>query len=158
MTDPRGDRVRAPRRAGAVGSLAAGVALAALAALALACGDEQAQAGPGQGPAPDDDALFGAWKQAGLEVSAFTDADPARHQAASCRAGTVGGVEVVVCSYASAEAAAAAQEPALARLEQGGTTTASALARGSRLLVVDDKRKADPSGRTIHAITAAFRR
>lgn len=125
--------------------------------LFAACSEDKAQA-KSKGPAPDDDALIAAWKKAGLEVSAFTDADAAAYSAQSCRAGTVGGVDVTVCSYDTGEDAAAAQDPALTLLEKGGATTASALARGKKLLVVVDKRKADPSGRSINAITGAFRK
>jgi hypothetical protein len=133
------------------------VAVAALAA-AAGCDKNDAQAGPGKGPAPDDDALIAAWKKAGLEVSPFTEADAAPYAAQACRAGTVGGVDVVLCSYDSDEGAAAAHDPALALLEKGGALTASALTRGKTLLVVNDKRKADPTGRSIDAITSAFRK
>lgn len=129
-----------------------------LALLLLAACDEDKGGAKGKGPAPDDDALIAAWKKAGLEVSSFTDADAAAYSAQSCRAGTVGGVDVTVCSYDTGEDAAAAQDPALALLEKGGATTASALVRGKKLLVVVDKRKADPSGRSINAITGAFRK
>jgi len=127
--------------------------------LLVACGKDDASAsGKGKGPPPDDDVLIAAWKKAGLEVSPFTDADAAPYSAQSCRAGTVGGVDVIVCNYDTGEDAAAAQDPALALLEKGGATTASAIPRGKKLLVVTDKRKADPSGRSINAITGAFRK
>lgn len=129
----------------------------ALLLLALV-GCEDSKTAPANAVAPNDDALIAAWKKAGLEVSPFTDADAAAYSAQSCRAGTVGGVDVTVCSYDTGEDAAAAQDPALALLEKGGATTASALARGKKLLVVVDKRKADPSGRSINAITGAFRK
>lgn len=134
-------------------------ALCALLLVLAACDEDKAAAGAkGKGPAPDDDALIAAWKKAGLEVSPFTDADASAYSAQSCRAGTVGGVDVLVCSYDTGEDAAAAQDPALALLEKGGATTASALTRGKKLLVVTDKRKADPTGRSINAITGAFRK
>jgi hypothetical protein len=134
---------------------AAGAVCALL--LFAGCGEDQAQAS-GKGPAPEDEALIAAWKKAGLEVSAFTTADAAPYSAQACRAGTVGGIDVTVCSYDTGEDAAAAEDPALALLEKRGVTTASALARGKKLLVVTDKRKADPSGRSINAITGAFRK
>ncbi|HUQ07754.1 MAG TPA: hypothetical protein VM261_34910 [Kofleriaceae bacterium] len=133
-------------------------ALGVLLLLVLAACDEDKAQAKGSGPPPNDDALIAAWKKAGLEVSPFTDADAAPYSAQSCRAGTVGGVDVVVCSYDTGEDASAAQDPALALLEKSGATTASALARGKKLLVVTDKRKADPTGRSINAITGAFRK
>ncbi|KAB2898242.1 MAG: hypothetical protein F9K40_11650 [Kofleriaceae bacterium] len=123
----------------------------ALALALAACEESKAQA-------PGDDELVAAWKKAGLDVSAFTDADAAPYSAQACRSGTVGGVDVTICSYDTGEDAAAAQDPALALLEKGGAATASALVRGKKLLVVNDKRKADPSGKSINAITGAFRK
>jgi hypothetical protein len=126
--------------------------------LGAGCSKDDAAAGTGKGPAPADDALIAKWKKAGLEVSPFTDADAAAYAANKCRAGTVSGVDVVVCSYDSGEDAIAAEDTALAVLEKSGVTTGSAIPRGKSLLVVLDKRKRDPSGRTINAITAAFRK
>jgi hypothetical protein len=108
--------------------------------------------------APADDALVAAWRKAGLEVSPLTDVDVAPYAATKCRGGTVSGVDVIVCNYDTGEDAAAAQDPTLALLEKSGARTASAIPRGKSLLIVSDKRKADPSGRTIQAITAAFRK
>jgi hypothetical protein len=133
--------------------------LVVLLLLALgACSKDDAQAKPGQGPAPADDALIAAWKKAGLEVSPLTDVDAAAYAAQKCRGGTVSGVDVVVCTYDTGEDASAAEDAALATLEKSGVTTASAIPRGKSLLIVSDKRKSDPSGRTINAITAAFRK
>lgn len=133
------------------------IALLLLLLLVAAC-DKEGEAKPGQGPAPADDTLIAAWKKAGLEVSPLTDVDAAPYAANKCRGGTVGGVDVVVCHYDTGEDAKAAEDAALALLEKTGAPTASAIARGKSVLVVSDKRKADPSGRTINAITAAFRK
>lgn len=134
-------------------------ALAAMLSIAVfgaACDNGEAK--PGQGPAPADDALIAAWKKAGLEVSPLTDVDATPYAANKCRGGTVGGVDVVVCNYDTGEDAKAAEDAALALLEKTAAPTASAIARGKSVLVVSDKRKADPSGRTINAITSAFRK
>ncbi|HVK77397.1 MAG TPA: hypothetical protein VM734_29020 [Kofleriaceae bacterium] len=122
------------------------------AALAAACSkDGGAAAGGGTG----DDAVVAAWKKAGLEVSALTDADAKAYSAEGCRSGTVSGVDVVLCKYDTGEDAKAAEDPALTSL---GGVTGAAIAKGARLLVVADRRKADPTGRTIDAITKAFRK
>ena len=97
--------------------------VAALVLVLAACSEDKAQAA-GKGPAPDDDALIAAWKKAGLEVSPFTNADAAPYSAQTCRAGTVGGVDVTICSYDTGEDAAAAEDPALALLEKGGAGSA----------------------------------
>ena len=100
-----------------------------------------------------DDAMLAAWRKAGLEVSAFTDVDTKPFQATSCRGGTAGGVDVVLCSYDTGEDAHAAQDLGLTSV---GAATGASIARGSRLIVVADRRKADPSGRTIDALLRAF--
>jgi hypothetical protein len=118
-------------------------------AAAIACGGSEAR------PANDDDALVAAWRAAKLEVSALTTVDGAAYGGGTCRGGTVSGVDVVVCSYGSGEDAQAAQDLGLAAV---GSATGTALPKGDRMLVVIDRRKADPTGRTIDAITRAFRK
>lgn len=122
----------------------------AVALIGAAC-SKDASSKPGE--APPDDAMVAAWRKAGLEVSALTDVDAKKYLAQSCRGGTVGGVDVVLCRFDSGEDAKAAEDPGLAAV---GDATGAALARGGRLLVVADRRKVDPSGRTIDAITRAF--
>ena len=123
--------------------------IGALVVALAACG------GGGAKPPSSDDALIATWRSAKLEVSALTAIDGKPYAAKDCRGGTVSGVDVVVCSYGSGEDAQAAQELGLATI---GDATGAALAEGARLLVVVDRRKADPTGRTIDAITAAFRK
>ena len=124
--------------------------LALALALALAACGTDAKSSPG---ATSDDAAVAAWRKAGLEVSALTDVDAKKYTAQACRGGTVGGVDVVLCGYDTGEDAKAAEDAGLASV---GDATGAALAHGARLLVVVDRRKADPSGRTIDAITRAF--
>jgi pyridoxine 5'-phosphate synthase PdxJ len=104
-----------------------------------------------------EDAMVAAWRKAGLEVSAFADADARPYSAQRCRAGTVAAVDVILCVYDTGEDAAAADDDALAELQRMGVTTGAALTRGKTVLVVADRRAADPTGRTVNAITAAFR-
>lgn len=123
-------------------------------ALCAAAACSKADSKPeGAAARPGDDATVAAWKSAGLDVSAMTDADPKKLDATACRAGTVGGVDVTVCSYQTGEDAKAAEDAGLALV---GEATGAALAHGTRLLVVADRRKADPTGRTIDAVTRAF--
>ncbi len=123
----------------------------ALALVALAaCSDDKVAAK--ERPAEQ---LVAAWRKAGLEVSAMAAANPKPFAAETCQAGTVNGVDVVLCDYDSGEDATAAEDLGLGTLTG---VTGAALAKGSRLLVVADRRKVDPSGRTIDAITRAFRR
>lgn len=127
------------------------ISLAISLALAAAACSKDSSGKPGS--ATTDDAVVAAWKKAGLEVSPLTDVDPKKYQADACQGGTAGGVDVVLCRYGSGEDAKAAEDEGLAAV---GSATGAALSRGSRLLVVADRRKADPTGRTIDAITRAF--
>lgn len=126
------------------------VILGACVALASAACDKDTG-----GAKATDDALVSAWRKAGLEVSALTSADAKPYSAQACRAGTVSGVDVVLCSYDSGEDAHAAEDLGLAVVAEA---TGAAVARGSQLLVVADRRQTDPSGRTIDAIIRAFRK
>lgn len=128
---------------------AAACALALSATLAVACGKD-----PPAG-ARTDDATVAAWRKAGLEVSPLTTADAKPLSAQACRSGTVSGVDVVLCAYDSGEDATAAEALGLATI---GDATGASLHHGSQLLVVADRRKTDPSGRTIDAIVRAFRK
>jgi hypothetical protein len=133
-----------------LGLLAAAALIAAAAAsVTVSACDKGKPAG-----AAADDALIGAWRKAGLEVSALTTVDAAPYSANACRGGTVSGVDVVLCTYDSGEDATAAEDLGLTSI--AGATGAS-LAHGARLLVVADRRKSDPSGRTIDQIIRAFR-
>jgi hypothetical protein len=126
--------------------------LAPVLALSIAC---VACGGDGDGSKTSADAVVAAWKAAKLDVSALTEVDPKPYSATGCRGGTVSGVDVVLCSYGSGEDAQAAEELGLAQI---GSATGAALVRGTRLLVVADRRKVDPSGRTIDAITKAWKK
>lgn len=126
--------------------------LALVLALSIAC---VACGGDGDGSKTSADAVVAAWKAAKLDVSALTEVDPKPYSATACRGGTVSGVDVVLCSYGSGEDAQAAEELGLAQI---GSATGAALVRGTRLLVVADRRKVDPSGRTIDAITKAWKK
>lgn len=122
--------------------------LAVLLALA-AC--TKAEEGKGPGASPNE--LAAKWTKAGLTVSALTE-DKSGAIGATCKRGTVSGVEVVHCTFASEPEAKAAEAKAL---EWVGEATGAALTRGQELLAVADRSKADPSGRTINALTKAFR-
>ena len=91
------------------------------------------------------DAVVDAWKKAGLEPSAFTVATT--NVGKDCKSGTVNRVDVLICTFANAGEAKQAQD---AGLQWVGDTTGAAQAKGSLLIAVADRRKADPTGRTIN--------
>ena len=91
------------------------------------------------------DEILAAWKKGGLTPSAMTPATVPVGK--DCQSGTVGAIEVLLCVYASDADAKAAEEAGLTWV---GDTTGAAQARGVVLIAAADRRKSDPSGRTIN--------
>jgi hypothetical protein len=113
-------------------------------AVVAACG----KAGPAEPSSRD--ALVAAWKQAGLQPGDFKPTQLPIGK--DCQLGAVNNVDVMVCSFASADEANAAQDAAL---QWVGDTTGAAQAHGALVIAVADRKKADPSGKTINAILKA---
>ncbi len=101
------------------------------------------------GPAGD---FTGAWKLAGLDPQGFTSVES--NLGGKCQAGKISGVDTTVCEYETADAAKQAEAAGLAQV---GDTTGASLAQGKYLLVLADRGRADPNGKKIHDIAAAFR-
>jgi hypothetical protein len=93
------------------------------------------------------DGVIEAWKKGGLTPSPFTKADV--DVGKDCASGTVNKLDVLVCTFPSAKDAKAAED---AGLKWVGDTTGASRAQGAELIVVADRHKADPSGRTINQI------
>ncbi len=91
------------------------------------------------------DAVIEAWKKGGLTVSPMTPATVAF--AKDCQSGTVGAVDVLVCVFPTPAEAKSAEDAGLAWV---GDTTGAAQAHGAALIAIADRRKSDPSGRTIN--------
>lgn len=136
--------------------------LASLSSLALlvgfglaACDKADSKGGAGGEAKPEDgvpSSVLDGWRKANLTVSAFT-ADKNNAIGPTCHSGTVSGVDVVWCGFPAEDQAKAAEAKGL---EWVGEATGTALVSGKQLLAVVDRRTADPSGRTINAITKAF--
>ena len=118
--------------------------LVAILLLAAACGGKKADGVSG---------AVEAWKKAGLEASAFSKVEGG-DLGGACQVGVVGGLDVTLCEYADASAAKASEEKGLAIV---GDATGASLASGKLLLVVADRRKADPSGKKLNQLTQTFR-
>jgi hypothetical protein len=114
---------------------------------------EPATASVGGPPPPAAPAVLDTWKAAGLTVSQFAPVDGSA-LGGTCQGGTVGGIDVTLCTYPSADAAKKAEDKGYAAV---GATTGTALAQGSMLLVAADRKKADPQGRTINQLAKLFR-
>lgn len=132
-------------------ALASAFALAFVLAHVGACSKDDREKGP---PAASVAEVLRLWKEAGLEPTVFAKAEEPRLGGAACQQGTIDGIDVLVCEYADEAAARKAEERGLAVV---GEATGASLARGKLLLVVADRRNADPNGRRIHQITRAFR-
>jgi hypothetical protein len=93
------------------------------------------------------DAVLDAWKKGSLDVAAF--AVTKSPIGSDCSAGTVNKLEVVVCNFATSDAAKQAET---AGLQWVGDTTGSSQAKGTLVIAVADRHKADPNGKTINQI------
>jgi hypothetical protein len=114
--------------------------IALIALLAAACSKSDTSASAR-------DKLLDAWKADKLAPSAFTAATVAVGK--DCQTGTVEGIDVLVCNFASPAEAKAAEDAGLAWV---GPTTGASQAHGAALVVLADRKKADPNGRTINRL------
>ena len=97
--------------------------------------------------------VVSAWQKAGLEPTEFQPIDGKPLEDGTCRAGSVGGIDVTVCEYKDPETAKKAENTGLAKI---GDTTGVARAEGKMLLVLADRKGHDPNGRTINRIVKTF--
>lgn len=93
------------------------------------------------------DEVIASWKKGGLEPSAFTAAKV--DVGSDCASGTVNKIDALVCTFKSPQDAKAAEDKGLAWV---GDHTGAAKAQGEMLIVVADRRKVDPSGRTLNQL------
>lgn len=93
------------------------------------------------------DDLLAAWTKAGLAVTAF--APTASPVGADCAAGVVAKLDALVCVLPSPEQA---KRQAEAGLSWVGDATGAAQAHGALVVVIADRKKADPTGRTINQL------
>lgn len=100
-----------------------------------------------KGGATSRDGVVAAWKKGGLEPSPLTEAKT--DVGKKCSSGTVNKVDVLVCEFANEKEAKDAEDKGLAWV---GDNTGASKAQGEMLIVVADRRKVDPSGRTINQL------
>jgi hypothetical protein len=115
--------------------------------LALVACSKSSESDKPAGGASGRDAVIEAWKAAKLTPSAMTPATVTF--AKDCQSGTVEGVDVLLCNFAAAAEAKAAEDPGLTWI---GQATGASQAHGAALVVLADRRKTDPSGRTINRL------
>lgn len=122
-------------------------ALVLVALVAAACEDG--------GGATSAKTIVDGWKADGLDLGAFADASGDAFGGGKCRAGTVASLDTTVCEFPDAKAAKTAEKAGEKAI---GETTGISMAAGRLLLVVADRKKADPEGRKMNQIAAAFRK
>jgi hypothetical protein len=125
------------------------LAMVVMALWAVAGCGKKSEPGSASGLKPVNDALLAA----GFKLDTFQPADPGKFQARSCAAGTLAGVETVVCEYAQPEAELG-RKAGEAWVAQA--VTGAVLVNGHTLLAVADRAHVDPNGKTIHRITQAY--
>jgi hypothetical protein len=107
--------------------------------------------GTGRGAATGElsrDRVVEAWKKGGLTPTPLTAATTST-VGKDCQSGTVNSVDVLVCQFATPEEAKAAEPKGL---DWVGEATGMSQASGKVLVAAADRRKADPSGRTINQL------
>ena len=107
---------------------------------------------PGEAGIADVKAAFG---KEGWKLDGFSAQDPSRFSAQKCLAGSIEGLDAVVCEFGSAEAVhrgKAATEAWVAQAVNG-----TALENGRTTLGLADRNRVDPNGKLIHRITMAYR-
>jgi hypothetical protein len=95
-----------------------------------------------------------ALTSAGYKVDAFQPSDPSRFSAQTCAAGTLGGVDAVVCEFGNAEAVALGKKAAEGWVAHA--VTGVVLANGNTLLALADRNRTDPSGKEMHKVAQAY--
>jgi hypothetical protein len=92
------------------------------------------------------DKVLEAWKAEKLEPS-MAAAQVAFGK--DCQSGSVESIDVLLCNFASPAEAKAAEDAGLAWV---GQATGASQARGAALIVLADRKKSDPNGRTINRL------
>jgi hypothetical protein len=102
---------------------------------------------PDKPPPTPRDTVLEAWKTAKLAPAALAPAAVAF--AKDCQGGAIENIDLLVCNFPSPAEAKAAEDAGLGWV---GEVTGTSQARGAALIVLADRRKADPSGRTINRL------
>jgi hypothetical protein len=106
--------------------------------------------GTGRGAATGElsrDRVVEAWKKGGLVPTPLTAAKTS--VGSDCQTGTVNSVDVLVCQFATPDEAKAAEAKGL---DWVGDTTGMSQASGKLVVAAADRRKADPTGKTINQL------
>lgn len=97
-----------------------------------------------------------AFKDAGRNVSTFTESNAAALGAQRCQTGTIDGVQTLLCEFGSSDAATAGLPSAQSWL--GEVQSGLVLRRDLVILALADRNGADPSGQSMSSLIKIFRR
>ena len=98
-------------------------------------------------PATPSDAVLAAWKAEKLAPAALAPASVAF--AKDCQSGAIEGLDVLLCNFPTPAEAKAAEDQGLTWV---GSATGASQAHGAALVVLADRKKADPNGKTINKL------
>jgi len=102
-----------------------------------------------------DDALA-AWRNAGLVPEGFARIEPAPNSATYCEHGQIRGVDTLVCEYASEEALTRGTEQVKEGWVRVNAHTGVVVRAKRTLMVVVDRERREPSGKTISQMAKVF--
>ena len=99
------------------------------------------------GGASSRDGVVAAWKKGGLDAGELKPATV--DVGTDCASGTVSKLDVLVCTFKTEKEAKDAEDKGLQWI---GDNTGASKAQGEMLIVVADRKKADPHGKVINQV------
>jgi len=102
------------------------------------------------------DEVLTAWRNAGLAPEGFVALQPPPNSADYCEHGSVHGVDTLVCEYATEEALARGTQQVKEGWERVDAHTGVVLRAKHTLMVVVDRERREPTGKTISQMAKLF--
>ena len=103
------------------------------------------------------DTILKAWGAEGFATNAVANIEPDAWSAGACSRGSVAGLDVLLCEYASDETMTAGEQKMMSDWQAESVATGAAVRTSRTLLAIADRNRADPSGRTIARLIKSFR-
>ncbi|HEY5283009.1 MAG TPA: hypothetical protein VIM14_09485 [Polyangia bacterium] len=105
---------------------------------------------------PHTDEVLTAWRSAGLAPQGFVAVQPPPNSANYCEHGSVHGVDTLVCEYATEEALTRGTQQVKEGWERVDAHTGVVLRAKRTLMVVVDRERREPTGKTISQMAKIF--
>ena len=105
---------------------------------------------------PHTDEVLTAWRNGGLAPEGFVAVQPPPNSADYCEHGNVRGVDTLVCEYASEEALTRGTQQVKEGWERVDAHTGVVLRAKRTLMIVVDRERREPSGKTISQMAKLF--